>query len=375
MLQASNITNHMRQHTGEVLKCQELLKNGEPCNWAKSDAPAFLRHRERDHKIIPKGRMKAQENGAVKSEKGRSARKHKPYSKRSSRKAAASKKDDPNTGADITNVQGASGLSELATNLQQMSLATYQHAMAPQVVDPFDPEVLAALERLQLQQPAPHPAAFYGQEPSTAKGEVSSPSFEVYPVQDLQHDVAPYGWSQTTQPDAAPQDPLTLACESWLPAPEASLEQYAATYGAYEAAAPYGPQDAFEIFAPAYPAYDAPVSFAPQAPLEDCTQGHSAYLVAPPMPVAGSAWYAAPAATGSCFYPPQPEFCATWPSELLDIPAGMGFEQPNVEEAPFEEPASLSSSLDFLGFNFNADLTFGFLNSGGFSAPLVSGMF
>lgn len=54
-----------------------------------------------------------------------------------------------NTGVDITNTQGENGLSELTTTFQQMSLAAQQHAIAPQIVDPFGPEMLATLERLQ----------------------------------------------------------------------------------------------------------------------------------------------------------------------------------------------------------------------------------
>lgn len=59
----------------------------------KTDAGSFLRHREGMHGIIHKGKKKAAESGAVKSEKGRSTRKHTPYSKRSSRKATASQQD------------------------------------------------------------------------------------------------------------------------------------------------------------------------------------------------------------------------------------------------------------------------------------------
>ncbi|OSX60920.1 hypothetical protein POSPLADRAFT_1047238 [Postia placenta MAD-698-R-SB12] len=103
----------------------------------KTDAGSFLRHREGMHGIIHKGKKKAAESGAVKSEKGRSTRKHKPYSKRT------------NTGVDITNTQGENGLSELTTYFPQMSLAARQHAIAPQMVDPFGPDMLVTLERLQ----------------------------------------------------------------------------------------------------------------------------------------------------------------------------------------------------------------------------------
>ncbi|EED81423.1 predicted protein [Postia placenta Mad-698-R] len=54
-----------------------------------------------------------------------------------------------NTGVDITNTQGENGLSELTTYFPQMSLAARQHAIAPQMVDPFGPDMLVTLERLQ----------------------------------------------------------------------------------------------------------------------------------------------------------------------------------------------------------------------------------